>query len=68
MSADDPTPAECGRAHALQRLAEAAQGMADAREPVPAAASDDARAYLAAFADTCRSVASRLRSSPGFRP
>ena len=58
----NPTPAALGRIHALQRLAEAATALADARQLPDTLAPDD-RAYLAAYAETCRSVAARLTTS-----
>lgn len=63
----DLTPAQVGRMRALQRLAEGALDLAALNDPAgrQQPLSDDDRAYLAAYADTCRSVAQRLRTSPG---
>lgn len=58
----DPAPATVGRLHALQRLAECATALADAR-PVPDDLPPDDRAYVAAYVATCRSVAARLTTS-----
>jgi hypothetical protein len=58
----DPGPAQVGRLHALQRLAECATALADAR-PVPDNLPPDDRAYLAAYVATCRSVADWLTTS-----
>jgi len=57
-----PTPTATGRLHALQRLAEAATALADARLPRDGLDPADA-AYLAAYAATCRNVAARLTAS-----
>jgi hypothetical protein len=64
---DAPTPAAIGRAHALQRLCEHASDLADARPDSDAIPAAD-RAYLAAFRDTLRAIATRLRTSPGYEP
>lgn len=63
----DLTPSQAGRMRALQRLAEGAQDLAALNDPATRKQplSDDDRAYLAAYADTCRAVAQRLRASPG---
>lgn len=64
----DLTPAEVGRMFALQDMAADAQARVDRiRTDQPNLAPEDA-AYLAAYADTCRSVADRLRASPGAKP
>lgn len=61
----DPTPAQVGRMHALEDLAADAQQRANRRLGSAEGIKPDDRAYLAAYADTCRSVAQRLRASPG---
>lgn len=61
----DPTPEAMGRMHALHRLAEQATLLADQRPDQPGL-NDDDRAYLRAYAETCRSIANRLRRSPGW--
>ena len=65
----DLTPAQVGRMHALEDLAADAQQRANRRlGSVEGIKPDDSAylaAYLAAYADTCRSVAQRLRASPG---
>ena len=58
----DLTPTAIGRLHALQRLAEAATALADARRPRDGLDPSDA-AYLASYAATCRNVAARLTAS-----
>lgn len=61
------SPAAIGRAHALHRLAELASDRADEVDRAHAtAARDEDRAYLRAYALTCRGVADRLRASPGY--
>lgn len=60
----DLDPAALGRMHALQRMAEQATLLADQRPDQPGL-NDDDRAYLRAYAETCRGIADRLRNSPG---
>ncbi len=63
-----PTPSEAARAHCLQELAMFADSLAAARERACSAVSSaDDLDYLRAFARTARSIADRLRASPGFR-
>jgi hypothetical protein len=66
----DPTPAEVGHMHALNRAAEAVQDIAAAHEQALAhpGLGDDGRAYLTAVVTTARSIAERLRNSPGAKP
>lgn len=66
MTAGDRTPAEVGRMHALQRLAEAADHLA--ARPIPTDLAPADRDYLTSFVTTARSVAARLRNSPGYEP
>jgi len=68
--AADLTPTEVGRTHALQRAVEAMQALAAAHERSLSheGLGDDDRAYLNAFITTARSIADRLRNSPGFTP
>lgn len=65
--AGDRTPEQVGRAHALQRLAEAAETLAASKAPRDGLAPADA-AYLAAYAKTCADIAERLRKAPGAAP
>lgn len=69
---DAGSPAAIGRSHALQRLADVAERIAAEQESTRQAAADrlaaEDEAYLRAVAETCRSIANRLRNSPGFQP
>lgn len=65
-------PAAVGRMHALHRLVETAEDIAASHDRARLAAGDalpaDDAAYLRAMAETCRSIAARLRNSPGYLP
>lgn len=61
---DSPTPSEAARAHCLQELA---LHIDDVAARHAAAAALDPSGYQTAFAATARSIASRLRGSPGYR-
>lgn len=64
--------ASVARSHALQRLVEAAEDIAASQDRARLAAGDalppDDAAYLRAMAETCRTIANRLRNSPGYMP
>lgn len=62
------TPTEVGRMFAMQDMAADAQARADRAKPAQPNLAPEDVAYLAAYADTCRSVADRLRASPGAKP
>lgn len=66
----DITPSVAGRLHALQRAVEAVQAIAATHERSLShdGLGDDDRAYLNAVIATARSIANRLRNSPGFAP
>lgn len=65
------TSATIARSHALATLVAWAEGSAATNAAnlaaLPTTASADDRAYLTAYIATMRSVAERLRNSPGFQ-
>lgn len=66
------SPAAIGRLHALERLADLVERIAAEQESARQAAADrlaaEDDAYLRAVAETCRSIANRLRNSTGHQP
>lgn len=64
----NPTPTDYGRSRALQALVERAEMLADQPQADAPGLNDDDRAYLRSFVATCRSIADRLRRSPGYEP
>lgn len=63
----DDSPTSVGRTHALHRIAECIDDLI-ADRPIPPNAAERDREYLTAFVSTARSVAARLRNSPGYEP
>lgn len=65
------TPAAIARSHALATLVAWAEGSVATNSAnlaaLPDTTSDDDRAYLTVYIATMRSVADRLRNSPGYQ-
>lgn len=60
-------PAAVGRCHALQRIVEHIDELI-ADRPIPPNVAPEDRQYLEAFIATARSIATRIRQSPGYLP
>ncbi len=63
---DGPTPEDQGRSHALRSMVDKAEILATQPQADHPDLSDEDRRYLRSFVATCRSIADRLRRSPGF--
>ena len=65
-------PKAVARMHALHRMVDEAERIAAEQDSARQAAGERLAAedetYLRAMAETCRSIATRLRNSPGFQP
>lgn len=64
----DPTPEQQGRSIALREAVARMEVLADQPQVDAPGLDDESRRYLRSFIDTCRSIADRLRRSPGYEP